>query len=201
LANLEKTEDLEGLSEIRAETKSRIIGDIGRNKAGLDVRLRRVKDRADLAYYKRKMDQVYNYIEENCFPHGDRHFILDMADFYQKIEVFMKYDKEKYNESEIYNLIAEVFKSYYINFILYFLDAKRGERFPVPYIGDYKLKHKKLQVNSPLKSKKKHIHQFYGVIRMFKNVKDEIRRILDGDDSILADEAMEEIRETVEEML
>jgi len=193
-----KESEVSNTKKMREMIKSRLMEDLSQGKEGLELRISRVKERADSKFYKRKMDQLYSYIEDKGFPNGDRSQIMDMADFYQKIELFMEYDKEDYSEEEIYRLIAEVYKSMYVNFILYFLNAEHGETFPIPYIGDYRLHHTVTKTENVKAGK---VHRFYGVLRMFKDVKDEIRRILNGDDTFLIDDAMEEIKQVLQDKM
>ena len=158
----------------KRDPKSKIIREFIENKKALEAKLDKILKKDDSRYYSRRLKWIYEIIQERCIMEGKKPEVLAGADFYQKIELFMNYDKDIYNDMEVYDFIAEVFKSYYVNFILAFLE---GEKFvPLPYLGQIKMR----EFERYSHMHKRMVNSFFGTVKLDPRVKRELKKINKG---------------------
>ena len=105
----------------------------------------------------------------------------------------MNYDKSTYNDDEIYELISQVFKSLYINFLLAYLEE--DEYIPLPYIGKIRIK----ELDRYSNFHKKMIKYFYGVIKLDDQIRKEIKQIEKGLKIEAVNETMAETKRVLTE--
>ena len=153
--------------------------------------------------YNRRLDKIYMLLKEKLMYEGDYKKLLHNADFYQKIELFMNYDREKVKETgdliittDIDTLIGEVFKSLYINFILSFLEDEKGY-FNLPYLG--KLRVKEVRRFHPLQ--KQIISFFYGRVLLDEDLRKDLKKILDEEKIKVIDDVLQDTRKALYEKI
>ena len=159
------------MSKSDKSIKSIILQDLNRSKTQLLEKLSRFQKKGDSRYYKRRLDKIYEILKERCFYEGKPLKVLEGADFYQKIEAFMLYDKEHYSDEEIYELIAQVFRSLYTNFILAFLEDE--DFIPLPYIGKIKI----MDTEHYSEFHKMNVKRYYGIIKLDTDIRKELNAI------------------------
>ncbi len=173
--------------------KSIIMEDLERSKTILEKKLSKFGKMAESRYYYRRLNKIFNIMKERCFFEVKPIKVLAGADFYQKIELFMNYDKSTYNDDEIYELISQVFKSLYINFLLAYLEE--DEYIPLPYIGKIRIK----ELDRYSNFHKKMIKYFYGVIKLDDQIRKEIKQIEKGLKIEAVNETMAETKRVLTE--
>lgn len=175
--------------------KSIIYQDLQKSKAMLQQKLKRFAQEGESRYYKRRLDKIFEIMKERCFYEGKPLKVLQGADFYQKIELFMNYDAEHYKEDEVYELIAEVFKSLYMNFLLAYLEE--DDYIPIPYIGRIKIK----EINRYSEFHKMNIKKHYGIVKLDRDVTRDLRLIDKGEKIDLIQETMDETEKLLKEKI
>jgi hypothetical protein len=128
---------------------------------------------SDSANYRKRLNHIYRMLKEKLMLGGDYKKLLRGADFYQRIETFMNYEydsKDNVIKGDVYDIIGEVFKSLYINFILAYLD---DDPVFLPYLGNLKVK----EVDRFHPMHKKNIHYIFGNVQLDEQLKRDIRRI------------------------
>jgi hypothetical protein len=139
--------------------KESLKDEIDNEVESLQEKLSKIVDNPDKgsAVYRRRLDKICKVIEEKFLSNRlNVETLTFCADFYQRIEVFMNYTKRKDTETgvtiietDIHDLISEMYKSMYINFLLSYLEGEFN--FKLPYFG--KLYLKRVQRFSPFLQK------------------------------------------------
>lgn len=151
-----------------------IDNELMEEKEKLKERLSKLMGNSKETYkYKKRLDKIFKILNDKLMYEGKYQKIFRNADFYQKLELFMDYEKDDEGNivTDIDKVIGEVFKSLYINFILSFLE--REERFPLPYFGELKIK--EIDRFNPLFSR--NIHYFYGRMYLDKALRKDLQKI------------------------
>ena len=175
--------------------KSVILHNLKRNKTQLLTKLSRFQKEGDSRYVRRRLDRIFEILKERCFYEGNPKKVLSGADFYQKIELFMNYDKKHYTDEETYEMIAQVFKSLYMNFLLAFLEE--DEYMPIPYIG--KIKIKNVVRYSPFH--RKEIKKYYGIVKLDPDLRKELNKIDKGQKIDLIKETLDTTEKILKEKI
>jgi hypothetical protein len=173
------------------DLKSQLADSLFVSKDQLEVKLKKLmKDSYGNHFYERRLNRILDIIYEGGFVTGKAPKILGSADFYQKIEAFMNYDKEIFGEREIFTLIEQVYKSMYIVFILSFLD---DAPFNVPYLGAIHATSK--EIYSELLKKK--CHGVYLGFKALPEVKEDLKKLSLGEKIDIIDEVLLDTEEVL----
>jgi hypothetical protein len=179
------------LNKVEKDIKSRLLADIADGKDALEANLDKfINNKEDSKYYKRRLNRIMEHMQNKCFYEGKPNKVLESADFFQKIELFMDYDSEEYSDDAIYKIIGEVFKSMYINFLLLYMDEEE-EYMPLPYIGELRLK----DAEHYSEMHKKSIKSFFGSIKLDKTLLKELKKIRAGEKLSIIDDLIEDTAE------
>lgn len=169
-------------SDVKAELTAAIQEERDRLKLKLDKFLLNAGNGKYI--WRRRLDRIFLYLREKAFGVHDRnHDLLAEIDFYHKIELMMDIDYDKLNpdlsqqekEEFVIGFIGQVFKSYYIQFLLSYLEDK--ESIPLPHIGQVGLRVKEgfsSLHRRPMKT-------IVGRLRLTTKVRKEVRALQDGE--------------------
>lgn len=117
---------------------------------------------------RQRLMQILTLLRGRLLVPGYDKKILHNADLYQRIESFMLYDKDT---DDVYTLIGEVFRSLYVNFILYYLDDEQP-RFSLPYLGEITV-HNRMKDGTAGKGDSQKICSF----KMDRNLLSDLKRV------------------------
>lgn len=182
-------------TKLKKDAKSVILDDLEEEQEKLGEKLKKFLNQENEHYFTKHLKRIFEVIKDRCLMHGSPPKLLMGADFYQKIELFMNYDRESYSDHEIYDLICEVFKSFYINFILAYLEDE--DYIPLPYIGKIKLQ----EVMKYSEFHKEIVKFYYGVIRLDDQFRGELKNIREGKSSNITDSALEQTEKILNEKI
>jgi hypothetical protein len=132
------------------------------------------KDFKDPIRYNKRLAKIMTMIKEKLLSDGETSNLLKNADIYQKIELFMTYDVEEetgHIKNDIYEIIGEVFKAFYILFILSHLEEE--PEFMIPYLGNMRIK----EVERFIPLFDKIVHYFYGSVNLDKTLRSELHKM------------------------
>jgi hypothetical protein len=130
----------------------------------------------------KRLNKIYRLILGKAEELGKSRF-FDNPDFYAKIEAFMTYkSKQDINgdtviATDIDDLIGEVFKSLYINFLLNYLEGESC--IPFPYFGEMYIK----EVTRLDESYSEKTKFFYGKMKLDKDLREDLHSI-DNDEKL-----------------